>query len=105
MMCTRRVFSGYVHGLWNGYRDQLSLLENLHARKDDLMIISYKNMRAKLIRAGFLAKLLLSVRSWWKKLRACRLFVGSGCSTSDVKRSASCLDFVRFTRRGVVGWV
>jgi len=105
MMCTRRVFSGYVHGLWNGYRDQLSLLENLHARKDGLMIISYKNMRAKLIRAGFLAKLLLSVRSWWKKLRACRLFVGSGCSTSDVKRSASCLDFVRFTRRGVVGWV
>jgi len=38
MMRTRRVFSGYVPGLWKGYRDQISLVENLHALKDGFLL-------------------------------------------------------------------
>ena len=59
--------------------------------------------RAKLLKAGFLAKLLLSVRSWRKKLRA-RSCKGFGCSTSDVKRCASCLSYKLADRGSGVGW-
>ena len=59
--------------------------------------------RAKLLKAGFLAKLLLSVRSWRKKLRA-RSCKGFGCSTSDVKRCASCLSYKLANRVSGVGW-